>query len=617
MMKKKKPKPKKKLMALHWKKMPKNKIAGSIFDGVEPPEDKVSIEEICELFALSKDEEPEQEEVKEEVVKKKEKVTILDGKKGQKVGIMLSRFRNMTLEQLQRAIFTLDSQGLSAEDMEALYVNRATEEEVAMVSANETPFEDLGTPEQFYKAMTAEPLGWERLNAFAFMQTYPEKFAEYDEEVTIAIEAWNLLKDNEDLKVFFSYVLEVGNWLNAGTFNGDILGFELGDAYYGPLQEMTEITAIDGSCTLFEYVVSLVEKERPDFLPKLAEQMELVNRANLTSFKDLSDNTELFAKLHGEIKSLLGKLSEDGTQGLFKKELAPFLEECGDKPQDVFRRFKEANAAYNEAKDYFEFKGSSKELDVPPTDLYKVFGRFGQCISHLLEERERKAAEKAAVEARLEEIAAKEAEAEAQRQEMARRQNLAADAQVDPAALMSSRFGAARVASTMGSTAVQLERLMSKGVLASRSAAAMVMHNALAAPLPSDLDEDAMLQEEVDQNMSQAAAFGDMVEVGTGNIDDGAVSLQPRICPACARYYPPGSCNEEIDTHIDFCFKQKGASSVCMTMKAPVEESAEMQNLLSSSFGLQTQVVDVTGLMTVVAPLQGIPESVGSASSQM
>jgi diaphanous 1 len=190
--------------------------------------------------------------------KKKEKISIVDGKRQQNCGIALKRFR-MPFSKLKDIIVQCDSNQLTAEMCSSLLRIVPTTEEVALVKDYEGSPSDLMETEQFFLEVGNVPRISQRLNCVLTTFTFSDNLEAVrtkQKEVQAALSA---LQNSEHFRNVVTVVLAIGNYLNGGTKKGGAHGFALKD-----LEKLLQVKTTDNKGTLMHYLANYLTNERPE-----------------------------------------------------------------------------------------------------------------------------------------------------------------------------------------------------------------------------------------------------------------------------------------------------------------------------------------------------------------
>jgi len=416
-------KPSCKLRVLHWKKLAGPKVAGTVWESAPVPKEEVfPMEELERLFADKAKEaakvDPEAEK-KKAAAKAKEKITLLDDKRARSVGIGLSRFRSMQIEELAQCVRNLDSTTLVQDDFEELLKLLPTPEEIELVKAFQGDVSMLATPERFFHLLSPVPLLYQRVSSFVFALQYDERAGRVRDSLA-AISQATEVATGKAMSSVLGMVLTLGNSLNCGTFAGNARGAELAS-----ILKLREVKAADNSVDLLQFIIRKLKIHQPDFL-ELQNSLEIAATAGEYSFTSLEAQVSGLQTELEAAKKLVAGTHETEEDKKLKEALDHFLTRVGDEPKALMDQV-------NQAKE--QFAKLSKQFGEPvtaeaPADLFTVFHRFGRQLRAAAAELHNREVEERQREKRKEEMRVR---AEARRKPTTRRQRLSR--KVDPAVL--------------------------------------------------------------------------------------------------------------------------------------------------------------------------------------
>eukprot|EP01113_Clastostelium_recurvatum_P026943 TRINITY_DN3238_c1_g1_i2.p1 TRINITY_DN3238_c1_g1~~TRINITY_DN3238_c1_g1_i2.p1 ORF type:complete len:1213 (+),score=334.15 TRINITY_DN3238_c1_g1_i2:42-3641(+) len=200
---------------------------------------------------------------------KTHQTSLLDGKRSQNIGIMLSRFKSRKIEfaDIQHAILTLDETVLDLESVKSLATLAVpTDDELDMLAPytapdNGTPppedLASLAKPEQFLLCMSGIPRLAGKLVSLAVKLGFPALIGEFEPSIATINLACAQIRNSNKFATLLQVVLKLGNFMNGGTPRGGAYGFRLES-----MQELAEVRASgDSKTTLLHFLVRLIESK--------------------------------------------------------------------------------------------------------------------------------------------------------------------------------------------------------------------------------------------------------------------------------------------------------------------------------------------------------------------
>jgi hypothetical protein len=212
--------------------------------------------------------------LRQNVAKKKEakekdskpKVELIDGKRQTNLLIALNQFKTdgkqLSNEDIWAAIRETDSDKLNVDKLERLQNMVPMDGEAEMLSAPLPPgvkVTDLDQATQFLIGLNKIPLVTERLAAWLFYESSSGLLGPVKHNIGLLNGAMKEMKDGVRMKGIFKILLDIGNYINAGTYRANAKGFYLETLAKVP---ETKGTLTGGETTnLMRYVARICEKE--------------------------------------------------------------------------------------------------------------------------------------------------------------------------------------------------------------------------------------------------------------------------------------------------------------------------------------------------------------------
>ncbi|CAL5378786.1 unnamed protein product [Camellia sinensis] len=170
---------------------------------------------------------------------------------------ILSKAVNVTAEQICDALIQgsknyifLRGITLSLQQLEALVKMEPTKEEAAKLTNYKGNINELGSAEQFVKAMLSIPLAFSRIEAMLYRETFEEEVVHLRKSFSMLEEACKELRSSRLFLKLLEAVLKTGHRMNVGTIQGGAKAFKL-DA----LLKLADVKGTDGRTTLLHFVV--------------------------------------------------------------------------------------------------------------------------------------------------------------------------------------------------------------------------------------------------------------------------------------------------------------------------------------------------------------------------
>ncbi|XP_028981346.2 formin isoform X2 [Esox lucius] len=191
----------------------------------------------------------------EKKAKTKKIIKLLDGKRSQAVGILISSL-HLEMKDIQHAVLTVDNSVVDLETIEALYENRATSDELEKIKKHyETSKEDqvklLDKPEQFLYELSQIPDFSDRAHCIIFQSVFVDCICSIQHKIEIVTTVSKNLLDCSSVKDVMGLVLAFGNYMNGGNRTrgqADGFGLEI-------LPKLKDVKSRDNRISLVDYVV--------------------------------------------------------------------------------------------------------------------------------------------------------------------------------------------------------------------------------------------------------------------------------------------------------------------------------------------------------------------------
>ncbi|KAI3367812.1 hypothetical protein L3Q82_026649 [Scortum barcoo] len=190
----------------------------------------------------------------EKKAKPKKIIKLLDGKRSQAVGILISSL-HLEMKDIQQAVLTVDNSVVDLETIEALYENRATSDEMDKIKKHyENSKEDevklLDKPEQFLYELSQIPDFAGRAQCIIFQSVFLDTIASIRRKVDIISNVCKYLLECNSVRDVMGLVLAFGNYMNGGNRTrgqADGFGLEI-------LPKLKDVKSRDNRMNLVDYV---------------------------------------------------------------------------------------------------------------------------------------------------------------------------------------------------------------------------------------------------------------------------------------------------------------------------------------------------------------------------
>ncbi|CAL8300021.1 unnamed protein product [Boreogadus saida] len=320
----------------------------------------------------------------EKKAKTKKIIKLLDGKRSQAVGILISSL-HLEMKDIQHAVLTVDNSVVDLETIEALYENRATSDELERINKHyETSKEDevklLDKPEQFLYELSQIPDFTGRAHCIIFQSSFLDTIASIRRKVEIVSTVSKVLLEGSSVREVIGLVLAFGNYMNGGNRTrgqADGFGLEI-------LPKLKDVKSRDNRISLVDYVVSYYLRNFDEHAGTdksvfpLPEPQDFFQAAQV-KFEDITkDARKLKRELtvcEKNVQKVCANSSEEHLQP-FKDKMEGFLSVAHEQHATEDDRLDTALKSFQEMASYFGLRPKSGEKDVAPGFVFMLWYEF-------------------------------------------------------------------------------------------------------------------------------------------------------------------------------------------------------------------------------------------------
>ncbi|XP_071126206.1 inverted formin-2-like isoform X2 [Mytilus edulis] len=364
------PTPKHKMKTFNWTKVPAHTIAShkNIWKEVLDMEDTIHIEydTIEQLF--SKQQPVTVKPAEQKKSKQKTEVLLLDMKKSMNVNIFLKQFK-CSHSEIVDMIVEADINKIGQERLRGLQKILPESDDIATVKDYDGDKSKLGNAEKFFLTLSGLAAFKLRIDGLVLKDDFKLSCDSLRPNIETYIRACEHPLDNESFKVFLRFVLHTGNFLNAGGYAGNAVGFKINS-----LNKLMDTRANKPRVTLLHFMVAEATKENKDALDFADEMYPDLNCAtrcskdNLTTeLKQLKDSVH---KLHKNLK---------GAPDDVKNQLKTFVQDAEEEIKQMEKGMKKiSDLSKKLASHYCENEKSFKVEELVET-LKTFCSKVQQC----------------------------------------------------------------------------------------------------------------------------------------------------------------------------------------------------------------------------------------------
>ncbi|XP_051725120.1 formin isoform X2 [Ctenopharyngodon idella] len=316
--------------------------------------------------------------------KAKKIIKLLDGKRSQAVGILISSL-HLEMKDIQHAVLTVDHSVVDLETIEALYENRAQTDELEKIRKHyETSKEDevklLDKPEQFLYELSQIPDFAGRAHCIIFRTVFMDSISSVHRKVETISTVCKVFLENESVKDVIGLILAFGNYMNGGNRTrgqADGFGLEI-------LPKLKDVKSRDNRISLVDYVVSYYLRNMDEnagtekSVFPLPEPQDLFHAAQV-KFEDLAkDLRKLKKELTACVKEVQQVCENSSDEHLqpFKDKMETFISTAQSEYAAEDEQLQAVQNSFQETVTYFGLKPKSGEKDVSPNYIFMLWYEF-------------------------------------------------------------------------------------------------------------------------------------------------------------------------------------------------------------------------------------------------
>lgn len=320
----------------------------------------------------------------EKKAKTKKIVKMLDGKRSQAVGILISSL-HLDMKDIQQALLNVDNSVVDLETIEALYENRATNDEMEMIkkhieSSKDDETKVLDKPEQFLYELSQIPDFKGRAHCIIFQSTFLDTIASIRRKVETVSSVCKELLECPSLKDILGLVLAFGNYMNGGNRTrgqADGFGLEI-------LPKLKDVKSRDNRMNLVDYVVLYYLRNFDEHAGTdksvfpLPEPQDFFQAAQV-KFDDLTKDTKKLKKdltaCEKNVETVCRNSSEEHMQP-FKSKMEGFITAAQKDHSTEEDRLNTAQKRFVDVAKYFGLKPKTGEKEVTPSYIFMLWFEF-------------------------------------------------------------------------------------------------------------------------------------------------------------------------------------------------------------------------------------------------
>ncbi|XP_062592916.1 inverted formin-2-like, partial [Saccostrea cucullata] len=373
------PTPKHKMKTFNWTKVPSHTISSheNVWKEILDMQDLISVKyEALEQLFCQKQIQKRKENEKNKI-KPPSEILLLDTKRSMNVNIFLKQFK-CSHDEIMSMIEAGDVNVIGQERLRGLQKILPEPDEVNMIKGFEGDKEKLGNAEKFFLKLIQLASFKVRIDGLVLKDEFRVTLDTLLPNIEAVVKACQHLLENESFKVFLRYVLHAGNFMNAGGYAGNAMGFRINS-----LNKLMDTRANKPRVTLLHYLVGEAEKENKDALAfvdemssDLAKASRLTVDALTAEVKQLKTNVK---KLHKDLETC----PED-----VKNQLKTFIQDAEEEMASLDKKLQEITELTKQLVSYFCENEKSFKLEECINNLNTFCERVKQCQKENLQRKQ-------------------------------------------------------------------------------------------------------------------------------------------------------------------------------------------------------------------------------------
>ncbi|XP_034716576.1 formin-2 isoform X2 [Etheostoma cragini] len=373
---------------LYWTRIQlntKKEVSSSlVWETIEEPD--LDFEEFVELFSKTAVKE-KKKPLSDTITKSKAKqvVKLLNNKRSQAVGILMSSL-HLDMKDIQHAILNLDNTVVDLETLQALFENRAQQEELDKIEKHIKSSKDkenakpLDKPEQFLHQLSLIPNFSGRVFCILFQSSFSECMSSIMKKLDTLQRVCKALKDSKTVKQVLGLVLAFGNFMNGGNRSrGQADGFTL-----DILPKLKDVKSSDNTKSLLAYIVAYYLRHfdedagRETCVYPLPEPHDLFQSSQM-KFEDFQKDLIRLRKdlraCTSEVEKVC-KVSDEEDLQPFKDKMEDFLAQAKGELETLEAQLSSTHKLFLELTVFFSVKAKAGEKEASPNTLFCIWHEF-------------------------------------------------------------------------------------------------------------------------------------------------------------------------------------------------------------------------------------------------
>ncbi|EGZ07092.1 hypothetical protein PHYSODRAFT_565908 [Phytophthora sojae] len=307
-------------------------------------------------------------------LKRKQSVTLIDGKRAMNAAISLARVK-LSYSEIAQAVIKFDPNGLTLQQLVGINEFLPTSEEAALVSGYAGDKEMLGEAEKFILEISKVKRYAPRMESLVYKLSFTSRSAELSASLSHLQKAGEEVKGSRLLKILLAMVLKLGNTLNGSGEDNGIKGFTVDS-----LLRLGHTKAVNQKTTVLHYLVRLVKKNHPQVLDFQAE-LRSVPFAARESFDTVDEEYKKLERGLTSLNNELALLEKQAVESLGLEVTIKSMQTAASEIEAQMKALKEGiGRAREEVSSVLDYFGEDPKRN--PTEFFTTLASFCTMFQH-------------------------------------------------------------------------------------------------------------------------------------------------------------------------------------------------------------------------------------------
>eukprot|EP01035_Chromulina_nebulosa_P021343 gene21343-27652_t len=350
-----KPKPSVRKKKLHWKALDASRISSdSLWCDTDSNDIVLDEAEFNKLFVESSSNTANHSAIDKSAKEpKKQKICLIDMKRGQNAGIALARIK-YAFEDLKQKVVNMEDEAFTIDQMHSLMEYLPTFDEKKIISNYKGDKDLLGQAEKYMSVMTDLTSAQQRLTCMIYKSSFFQRIFDQTQVLMSLNTTCNSIKNSKKLKKVLKTILKVGNQMNSDANNNTYIGFSLDS-----LLKLQSSKAYDNKTTILDYVIQLIYKNDPSCLD-FPSELDNLTLASRLSIDQIHNERSQLRKGYDDYCKAYEKIKEDDVklnlsiESDKKNSIEVFVEKAGKLLDELDTLLDDkVKASYSQLLNYF------------------------------------------------------------------------------------------------------------------------------------------------------------------------------------------------------------------------------------------------------------------------